>query len=73
MQTIDAVIDLTAKLWMRRPPAEGRGRHSEIADSFESLFAQMRAFEARMIAVMFLLSIANVLVVTLLLWIFFRS
>lgn len=72
MQTIDQVIDLTARLWMRRPPAERRDRHSESFDSFEPLFAQLRAFEARLIAVMFLLSIANVLVLTLFLWIFFR-
>lgn len=73
MQTLDQLIDFTARLWLRPPPAESRDRHSALSDSFEPLSAQLRAFEARMIAVMFLISIGNVLVVTLLLWIFFRS
>ena len=72
MQAIDDVIDVTARLFMRRPPAERRLRDSEIHASFEPLFAQMRVFEARLIALMFLFSVANVVVVTVLLWIFFR-
>ena len=72
MHAIDDLIDLTAKLFMRRPPAERRLRDSEVDASFESLFAQMRVFEARLIALMFLFSVANVVFVTVLLWIFFR-